>query len=149
MTVMTKAYGPMEADERQRISFPKGLLGFDSLKEFALLNAKQEPFYYLQSLEDADVAFILIDPFIFRPDFEIDVSDEDLMAIGVSAPEEGLVLAIVTVPKEGAPVTANLMGPLIIGRKSRLGFQAVLNDPRWLTKHDIMGEMARTGKGPC
>ncbi len=149
MIVQTKAYGPVEADDRQRISFPKGLLGFDSLREFALLNAKQEPFFYLQSLEDPNIAFILIDPFLFRPDFEMDVSDAELGAIGIESPDDGLVFAIVTVPAEGGPVTANLMGPVIIGRKSRKGFQAILGDPRWRTKHDIMAEMAAAGKSAC
>jgi flagellar assembly factor FliW len=149
MTVMTKAYGPMEADERQKITFPKGLPGFEERRDFVLLNAKQEPFYYLQSLEDQDIAFILVDPFLFRPDYELDVSDQELAEVGIASPADALVFAIVTVPPGGGPMTANLMGPVLINRKDRRAMQAVLTDPRWRTKHDIMAELSEAGKRAC
>jgi flagellar assembly factor FliW len=57
-----------------------------------------------------------------------------------------VVLAIVTAPSDGGPITANLMGPLVIGKSSRRGIQAVLADQRWKVKHDIMAELAASGK---
>jgi flagellar assembly factor FliW len=149
MTVTTKAYGQMEADERQRIRFPSGLPGFEKFKEFVLLDARQEPFYYLQSLEVAEIAFILVDPFLFRADYELDISNEEMRTIGVASPAEVLVFAIVTVPPDGGPMTANLMGPILINRKTRAAMQAVLSDARWKTKHDIMGELREAGKAAC
>jgi flagellar assembly factor FliW len=149
MTVNTKAYGSIELDERQRITFPRGLLGFEKYHDFALLNASQEPFFYLQSLEAAEIAFILIDPFLFRPDYELDVSDEELGVIGVKDQKDVLVFSLVTIPPTGGPMTANLMGPLVINRDSRQAAQVVLADPRWLTKHDIMRELAETRKSAC
>ena len=65
-----------------------------------------------------------------------------MSALGVGGPDDALVLSLVTVPPDGGPVTANLMGPLVIGRKSRRGAQVVLADPRWRTKHDVMAELA-------
>ena len=61
-------------------------------------------------------------------------------------PDDALVLALVTVPPDGGPVTANLMGPIVIGRKARRGAQVVLTDPKWLTKHDVMAELAASRK---
>jgi flagellar assembly factor FliW len=149
MTVNTKALGPVEADERQKVHFPRGLLGFENFKDFVLLSAPQEPFLYLQSLDVVEIAFILIDPFLFRQDYSLDLSDEDMEAIKVERKEDALVLAIVTVPPAGGAMTANLMGPIIINRKANIAYQAILADSRWLTKHDIMKELAESGKAPC
>jgi flagellar assembly factor FliW len=142
MRVKTKAYGEIDADERQRVSFPGGLLGFEQFKDYILLDARQKPFFYLQSVDVPDLAFILIDPFLFRPDYSLDVGDDYLGDIGVTQPEDVLVFAIVTVPTDGGAATANLMGPLIVNKRNRLGMQTVLGDGRWRVKHDIMAELA-------
>jgi flagellar assembly factor FliW len=142
MRVKTKAYGEIDADERQLVSFPEGLLGFEKFKDYILLDAQQKPFFYLQSIDVPDLAFILIDPFLFRPDYSVDADDGSLGEIGVSQPGDVLVFSIVTVPGEGGAVTANLMGPLIINKSNRLGMQIVLGDSRWRVKHDIMAELA-------
>jgi flagellar assembly factor FliW len=147
MRVITKAYGEMEIDERQLVTFPSGLLGFEKFRHWALLDARQKPFYYLQSLELTELAFALIDPFLFRTDYSLDVADEVLAEIGVASPEDAIVLAIVTAPADGSPITANLMGPLIISRARRVGMQAVLADSRWKVKHDIMAELAASQGG--
>jgi flagellar assembly factor FliW len=147
--VATKAYGPIEVDERQRISFPQGLLGFEPVKEYILLDAERQPFYWLQALEAEQIAFILINPFLFRPDYELDINDDELLDIGLSGPEKALIFSVVTIPPDGDPMTANLQGPLIINRETRCGKQAVLTDPRWKTKHDIMSELAAARQGPC
>jgi flagellar assembly factor FliW len=147
--VATKAYGLIDVDERQRISFPLGLLGFEPLKEYVLLDAERQPFYWLQSLEVEQLAFILVNPFLFRPDYELDIDDEDLQDIGLSGPEKALIFSVVTIPPDGGPMTANLQGPLVINRDTRTGKQAVLTDPRWKTKHDILDELAAARQGPC
>jgi len=140
--VLTKAYGTIEVNERQKITFPSGLFGFESLKDYVLLDAAQQPFYWLQSMDEENTAFILIDPFIFRPDYEMDISNEELLPIGISESEKAVIFSIVTIPPDNSPMTANLQGPLVINRESRLGIQAVLTDSRWKTKHDIMAELA-------
>jgi len=140
--VLTKAYGMIEVNERQKITFPSGLFGFESLKDYVLLDAEQQPFYWLQSLDKENIAFILIDPFIFRPDYEMDINNEDLLPIGITESEKAVIFSIVTIPPDKGPMTANLQGPLVVNRDSRLGIQAVLADSRWKTKHDIMAELA-------
>lgn len=149
MTVNTKTMGHVEVDEKQKIGFPRGLLGFESYKDFVLLNAPQAPFLYLQSLDAIDVSFILIDPFLFRPDYELDLADSDLGAVRIDRQEDALILAIVTVPPGGGSMTANLMGPIVINRKENLAYQAILSDARWQTKHDIMRELSEARKAPC
>lgn len=144
--IQTKAYGQLDVDERQILHFPNGLLGFEKFKDYALLDAPQKPFFILQSMDVSELAFVLLDPFLFRPDYSVDADDALLSSVGIEKPEDALVLSIVTVPSGGAPITANLMGPLIVDRESRRGVQAVMSDPRWQTKHDVLAELAAAGK---
>ena len=146
MRIQTKIMGELDVDERQIIDFPDGLIGFKKFTSYALLDAPQKPYFFLQSMELSELGFILLDPFLFRPDYSIDVADEAMVTLGVAGPEDALVLALVTVPPDRGVVTANLMGPVIIGRKARRGAQIILNDPRWMTKHDVMAELAASRK---
>ncbi|MCL1835927.1 MAG: flagellar assembly protein FliW [Treponema sp.] len=145
MKVATKAYGLIDVDERQKIIFPQGLLGFETLKDYLLLDAERQPFYWLQSMDEEQVAFILVNPFLFRPDYEVNIGNEELADISLHSPEKALIFSIVTIPSDAGPMTANLQGPLIINRDNRTGKQAVLSDTRWRTRHDIMAELAATG----
>lgn len=147
MKVTTKAYGPVEVDERQRVRFPGGLFGFEGIEDYILIDADRQPFYWLQSLEAEHIAFVVINPFLFRPDYELDIDDERLRDIGITSADAALIFAIVTIPPSG-PMTANLQGPLIINRDTRTGKQEILTDPRWKTKHNVMEELKRSGGGP-
>jgi flagellar assembly factor FliW len=140
--VATKAYGPIDVDEHQKITFPQGLFGFESFREYVLLDAERQPFYWLQSIDVEQIAFILVNPFLFRPDYEVNISNDELAGIGIFSPEKALIFSIVTIPADGSPMTANLQGPLVINRDTRTGKQAVLADPRWKTRHDIMAELS-------
>jgi len=140
--LMTKAYGLIDVDERQKIIFPQGLFGFENLRDYVLLDAEQQPFYWLQSMDMEHVAFVLINPFVFRPDYEVNIPNEDMAEINIHSPEKALIFSIVTIPADGKNITANLQGPLIINRDNRTGKQVVLSDDRWNTKHDILTELA-------
>ena len=143
MRIQTKAYGLIEIDEKQRITFPSGLYGFERYKEYALIDAHQPPFYWLQSLDDPQTAFVLINPYVFRPDYVLEVPDGDLEEVGSPAHEDVLVFAIVTIPEDNTEITANLQGPVIINRKTRYGKQAISLSQEWETKHVIVSELAR------
>jgi flagellar assembly factor FliW len=118
-----------------KLHFPEGLLGFEDYKDYELAAAEYEPFLRLTSTQDNALSFLVVDPFVLRADYETDIDDRDLAKIGVTEPADVLVLAILTVPKDSSPVTVNLQGPLIINKRTNAGFQAVLADPRWTTKH--------------
>ncbi len=149
MQVKTKAYGLVEVDERQKLTLPVGLLGFEKFKDFVLIDADRQPFYWLQSLDVENLAFILVNPFLFRADYELDLDDEELATIELTSPQNALVFAVVTLPADGAPMTANLQGPLVINREKRLARQCILADSRWMTKHDILAELHAARKEPC
>jgi flagellar assembly factor FliW len=147
MMIDTKAYGATEIDERQRITLQKGLFGFEDYREFALLDSDHPPFYWFQSLSEREIAFVLIDPHIFRPDYSPCISAEDLEALGIigEGDENLLVFSIVTIPEEQKRMTANLQGPLLVNRKTRQGRQIISGDERWHVRHSIIEEMKHAG----
>lgn len=149
MEVNTKPFGVVDVDERQRIHFPFGILGFEQLKWYVLLDASQAPFYWLQSLDDPQIAFVLIDPLVFRPDYELEVLDEELQEIDIQEKDETLVFAIVTIPENQERMSANLQGPLVINRRAKLGRQLISLNPFWKVKHFILEELARVKDEAC
>lgn len=149
MKVLTKAYGSVDVDERQKINFPIGIYGFEKFKDYVLLDANQQPFYWLQSLDVQEIAFILINPFLFRPDYQLDVDDRELDEIGLKRAADALVFAIVTVPAMSGPMTANLQGPVIINKANQMGIQAITRGESWKVKHDILAELAACRESRC
>jgi flagellar assembly factor FliW len=149
MKVQTKPYGEIDVDERQRIRFPDGILGFEELKDYALLDAAQSPFYWLQSLDRVEVAFVLIEPRMFKPEYSPDVEPQELEEIGVASAEDALVFAIVTVPEDTRRMTANLQGPVIINKKTRIGRQSISLNPKWGVRHYILDEIQLVRQETC
>lgn len=146
MDVQTKTLGTVSINDSQKIKFPAGLFGFENYTEFALLEAEYKPFFWLQSTQDKMLAFLVVDPFLFCPEYEPEIDDHCLEIINVKSPSDVYLLAIVTVPSDGTPVTANLQGPVVINKENKMAIQAVLSDPRWTTKHNIIEEMKKRGK---
>ncbi|MEW5814151.1 MAG: flagellar assembly protein FliW [Spirochaetota bacterium] len=149
MQIYTKPYGTIEVDERQKINFPFGILGFENLKNYALIDALQQPFYWLQSLDVPEIAFVLINPFLFRPDYTIDIPDEELEEIGITKPEDCLVFTIVTIPENQTKMTANLQGPILINKNERIARQAISTNPKWRIRHYILEELAAVKDEVC
>lgn len=145
MTIESKPYGEIEISERQVINFPIGIFGFEHLHDYALLDAGQPPFYWLQSLDEAAIAFIIMNPYVLRPDYVLDIPDGDLESIDYESDEEVLVFAIVTIPEDQNKMSANLQGPIVINRVQQLGRQAISLNESWGTKHVIMEELADAG----
>ena len=149
MKVNTKPFGLVDVDERQEIFFPFGILGFEDLKHYVLLDSDQQPFYWLQSLDSVDVAFVLIDPKSFRTDFTLEVPEEDLAEIDIYSESDALIFSIVTIPEDPKQMTANLQGPIIVNKRNRIGRQSIVTDPRWQIRHRILEELSSVGQETC
>lgn len=149
MRVDTKAYGSVDVDERQKLEFPYGILGFEKLKNYVLFDAPQQPFYWLQALDLVEVAFVLINPVIFRPDYTLEVPKEELEEIGIDSLEKILNFAVVTIPQNPMEMTANLQGPIIINKETRVGRQSISTNLEWGVRHPILKELAAIRQQPC
>jgi len=139
LTIKTTRFGELSIDEKRVIQFPEGLLGFPAQKDYVILEHKPEsPFFWLQSLTDADLAFVVINPFLVKKDYLKDLpSAEKRIFEGL---EEGkvTVLALVTIRQGNVtPITMNLMGPLVIDTETRTGKQIILATSCYTCKHPV------------
>ena len=146
MEVLTREKGKVDVAAENLLTIPEGLFGFGMYSKYALIDSEYMPFIWLQSCEDSNLAFLIVDPFRICADYEADIDDETLAKIGIEKPEDIIIMAIVTVPSNGSPITANLQGPLVINKKNQKCMQVVLNDNRWSTKFDIMKALEQKGE---
>jgi flagellar assembly factor FliW len=132
MRIRTSRFGEMDVDESRIIEMTGGgILGFEHLKRFVLMTQdEQTPFLWLQSLDDGAVAFVVINSFIAKSDYEPCIADEDTALLGLDKKEdeEVLLLSIVTIRSNPFRVSANLRAPLIINAKKKLARQVVLEE---------------------
>jgi flagellar assembly factor FliW len=130
--VASDLLGPVMAPPEARYSFPTGLYGFDSYREFVLLPAGRPALHWLQSTEASGLTFLVAEPGAFFPDDDVDVPEPDLDALAGPDAEadEFAAFTIVTLGRERGRATANLQAPLVLHGPSRTGRQVVLNDGR-------------------
>ena len=147
--IKTRPYGEMEIREEQIIDFPDGILGFDYVKKFVLLDTQDEtsPLKWLQAYDEPGLAFIIIRPVDFMREYELFVSMNDIESVGATGAEHLLVFAIVTIPNNPSEMTANLQGPVIINPEKRLGRQAISLSDKYSVKHRILDEMNKAAEG--
>ena len=138
MDVKTKQGTTVKVEDSQIFSFPEGLFGFELYHNYAVYESEYSPFMWMQSLEDQNLAFLIIDPFLIANDYELDVDDKSLAKIGIKSPADVYVMSIVTIPQDKSPVTANLQGPIVINKNTKQCLQVILNSSKWTTKHDIV-----------
>jgi flagellar assembly factor FliW len=143
MKIKTKPYGEIEVDEHQRIRFPEGIIGFKGITTYFLLDSREGPFYWLQSEKYPELAFLVIDPRIFRKDYELAVKESDLHALELKSKGDLLDFAIVTVPEDQSKISANLMGPILINRRTRMAKQVISENDSYGVKHYILEELKK------
>lgn len=120
------------------IQMPYGLLGFEKVKDYVLLaRPNEEPFMWLQMLEDAKHAFLVVSPFLAVHDYQPDISDQDVKFLKLSSPADAIVVNIVTL-RGDAPPTINLKGPVIINHHLMLGKQVIPNNAaQYASRHPL------------
>lgn len=138
MIIQTTRFGGLEVEDDKVLTFPQGLLGLPGSHRYVLLHDQSKSvFRWLQSCDEPDVALVVVEPRLFFPDYQVQLSVEELEEIGVKADEgdELEVLAVLVVPSDPRLITANLMAPLVINVTRRQGGQAVLHDSTYGIRH--------------
>jgi flagellar assembly factor FliW len=137
MDVRTTRFGVIEIAEDRVITFAKGLLGFPDRTRFCLLEPGEDAcFFWLQSLDDPALAFVVTDPSLFIKDYEVPIRAEQMADLGLSSLEDAQVFVIVN--KVDDELTGNLQGPLVVNTLDRTGEQLVLAEKRWTTRHSLV-----------
>ncbi len=129
MQVKTSRFGLIEVSKDDTLTFPEGLLGFGHLREFVLLDdPTDEIFAWLQSCENGQLAFPILEPELFVDNYNVSLAKGDLTALRLNSVESSRFFTIVTIPEDATQMTANLKAPLIVNVKERIARQCVLQD---------------------
>lgn len=137
MQVRTTRFGTIEIAEDRVITFPKGLLGFAEYKRYCLLEPADDAcFFWLQSLDDPSLAFVVTDPSFFITEYSVPIRDDQMMELKLPRLEDAQVFVIVN--KIDQSLTGNLQGPLVVNTMTRCAEQFVLAEKRWTTRHPLV-----------
>ena len=129
MLINTKFLGEVEIKESEILTFEQGILGLADRKKFILLALDADlPLALLQSLEQPEISFVVAYPFVFKKDYAFDLSEEDKEQLQIESEEDVLVYSIVTLKETFKDSTLNLLAPVIINNRTKLGKQIVLQD---------------------
>ena len=146
MIINTRRFGEIKIDPSKMLTFPEGMIGFGLRRRYVVLPfAEGTPFELLQAVDEPNLAFVIINPFLFRPDYRFDLSDEDLEAIQAKDVKDVSIRVIVTLPRNLAQMTANLQGPVLINETKLLARQVVLKNTDYSLTHPILPPAASTG----
>lgn len=148
MFLKTKYFGELNIDENEIIQFCQGLPGFEGVKRFVLINNEEEgsPFKWLQGVDEPKPAFVIIDPFSVKKDYEINLDDEILKELDIEKADDVLIYCIVVVPRDITRMTMNLQAPLVINVKNNMGKQLILDTNRYGVRHYIVEELQGRGE---
>ena len=148
MKLTTHQFGEIAFEQEAVLSFPEGLLGFETLRSFLLIDQDEiEPLRWLQPIDEPGISFTVISPESVWPDYRIKLSADDRTFLGLEKSEVPLILALVTVPENPTLMTANLLGPLVINPERKIGRQLVLHESGYTTRHRLIPDSARSASG--
>ena len=137
VTVESALLGEIVVPAGSLFTLPAGLLGLERYTRYALVPAGREGVFWLQSAEEPALAFVLADPFRLVDGYAAELPDADVAAIGAERPEDVVLLAVVTLPGAGRPMTANLRAPLAFNAATGRARQVVLPEERFGTAEPI------------
>jgi flagellar assembly factor FliW len=137
----------IEVEEDNIIELTQGLIGFPNLHKYVILQHEEAmPFQWLQCIEDSYLAFVIINPLIFRPTYKIELAREEVVDLRIDDPAQVRAYSIVTIYSDPGEITANLQAPILINNESRLGKQVILMNTEYNTRHLILEEFQENRK---
>lgn len=137
MEIQTTRFGLLTVDDERIMSLPSGLLGFPNQNRFALIQTGTENyFFWLQSVDDPNLAFVVTDPTIFFKDYDVPVREETQQELKLTDPSFLQVFVICN--KVGDWLTGNLLGPIVVNAENRLAQQVVLTEKKWTTRQPLL-----------
>jgi flagellar assembly factor FliW len=119
-------FGTIEIPDSTTLSFPAGMIGFPDLDRYAILKQREDSvFLWLHSLDEPNLAFPVVLPWVFYWDYEVKLSDEDMAAIGVERADQISIYCVVNVTDNVREATINLFSPVVVNNADRLGRQVI------------------------
>ena len=140
MEISTKYFDRVSVSEKDVIRFENGMFGFENLKEYILISFEpgSDNLMCLQSTQDSELAFILMNPFNLKKDYEPVLTDSDIRDLGITEATRGVFYYAVCVVKDDvSESTVNLKCPVVINPDNQAAKQLILDDERYSFRHSL------------
>lgn len=146
--IATNRFGELEIEESGIVHFPEGIPAFEEEREFVLLPYEEDsPYYYLQSAKRAELAFLLTEPFVFFPEYTVEIDDTTITKLEIKNQDNVDIYAILTIPNGSVRyMTANLLAPIILNTENMHAKQIVMDKSNYKTKHRLFPDVEREVK---
>ncbi len=142
MIVNTTRFGPIEVSNDDLLEFSEGLLGFNDLEKFVLLDdPNDEIFAWLQSCDEPSIAFPVLEPELFEDNYNLELSKSDLQSLSATEDSNLRSFCIITIPEDPARMTANLKAPVVVNIEKRLARQCVLQNNKLEIREPIFTKL--------
>jgi len=140
--VQTGRFGQLTVGNDETIVIPQGILGFPEYTQFCLIDPADDTLIlWLQSLQNPEVAFPVLEPKVFRLEFTAKLSGQELRELKLDNVNQSAVFSVLTIPEDITQMTANLKAPLIVNLKDRIAKQVVLQENEYSVKHLMFKEL--------
>jgi flagellar assembly factor FliW len=135
----SERFGKINYKKNEIIWMAKGFLGFEGSHQFVLLSPEeQDPFKWLQSVDNDNLAFLVIDPLLVKPDYKIDINPKELAILECKNASDLMIYLLVTIPQGRIEqMTANLQAPIVINRTNLHAIQLIVNESGHVPQYPI------------
>ena len=139
MRKINTRFGQVEYDPSNLLHFPAGMIGFPTLHDFIVMpNKKEGPLFWIQSVDDPAIAFVLTDPSNFFLDYHVQPDASERNSLQITEDDECFVLSVVTVPKD-QKITLNLAAPILFSPRTNRAIQVILENTEFQSKTPLPG----------
>jgi flagellar assembly factor FliW len=153
VNIITARFGEINVDESEILDMRAGIIGFEHLKKFVLhIQDGENPFWWLQSLDEGAIAFVVINPFVVKADYEPVIDDNDTKLLEIESAGDVVLLTIVTIRQNPFLVSVNLRAPIVVNARKKIAKQVILENMAYPVRYNLTvsgsGEEASTA-GDC
>lgn len=132
MKAKTRLFGEIDIEEEKIITLESGMIGLPEMQKFALIFDNEKKgggkIKWLQSMDDPETAFPVIDPTEIRSDYNPTINEDLLKPLGDLNEENTFVMTVLTVPKNVEEMSVNLKAPIVINTDTGKGKQIIAED---------------------
>lgn len=149
MKFSSTRFGTLEVPDASILTFPSGILGFPEWTRYVMLDHDTDaPFKWLHCAEEASLAFVIIDPALFKQNYQVTISPEARFEVEGNETDELSLAVILTIPSDDpTAMTANLRGPLLMNPRTRLCKQLVLSED-YPTRYPVFSAPSLAERSP-
>ena len=137
MEIVSPVHGKFLYEKKDIIIFGKAIPGFDGLRKFVIKEVEDSGFYILQSIEEAELGFVLASPFSIDENYEIKLNEEIIKNLEIEDEKEIILYSIVTLDSNIEKITANLKAPIVINNKTNKGEQYITENNKYNIREKV------------